>query len=307
MIRFCDKDVLCVEYGRINRSELLGYFLDGNLDEVVCVLDADRKYFGHITYQALIQNEETEQAILKDCLVLDKDIWKNGRLLFAIYKAEFSVGGGILLPVVNRNQQLLCFAYEDQDANRNLRMLRELQEKSDALQFADIYPQYKCVKIYEFNELAYFFSKYLLSQKIPVQVEGSMWKEFLKSDIQEYLDYNCMTIYAEGVRKKPSNWMENLLRSVSVEFECIDHIYEENIKAGIIKNADKDSVHFLEYLRDSDQVVILGTDIAALDTYDYFKKKGIEISCFASDKYDDRGRILFGKKGFEDHRCDGGI
>lgn len=294
MIRFCDKDVFCVEYGRIDRSELLRYFLDGNLDEVVCVLDADGTYFGHIPYQVFVQNENTEQAILRDCLVLDNDIWKNGRMLFAIYKAQFA--GNILLPVVDKNQRLLCFAYEEQDANRNLRMLRELQEKADAYQFADIYPEYRCVKIHEFNELAYFFAKYLLSQKIPVQVEGSMWEGFVESDTEEYLDYSCMSIYAEGVWNRPSHWVENLLRSVSVEFECIDHIYEENIKAGIIKNAEKDRLQFLDYLRNEGQVVILGTDIAALDTYNFFKKQGIEIACFASDKYDDKDRILFGKK-----------
>ncbi len=293
MIRFCDKDVFCVEDGRINRSELLRYFLAGNLDEVVCVLDADGRYSGHITYWTLIQNEKTEYAILKDCLVLDKDIWKNGRLLFAIYKEQF--GENVLLPVVNKDQQLLCFAYEDRDANRNLRMLRELQKKSNVIQFADVYPQFECVKIREFNELAYFFAKYLLWQKISVKVEGSMWEGFLESDDRDYMDYNCMTIYAEGVWNRSSNWMENLLRSVSVEFECIDHIYEENIKAGIIKNADKDRIQFLDYLQNSSQVIILGTDMTALDAYDYLKKMGIEISCFVSDKYDDRGRKLFGK------------
>ena len=205
MIRFCDKDVFCVEYGRIDRSELLRYFLDGNLDEVVCVLDADGTYFGNIPYQVFVQNENTEQAILRDCLVLDNDIWKNGRMLFAIYKAQFA--GNILLPVVDKNQRLLCFAYEEQDANRNLRMLRELHEKADAYQFADIYPEYRCVKIHEFNELAYFFAKYLLSQKIPVQVEGSMWEGFVESTTEEYLDYSCMSVYAEGVWNRPSHWV----------------------------------------------------------------------------------------------------
>lgn len=167
MIRFCDKDVFCVEYGRINRSELLRYFLAGNLDEVVCVLDADGRYSGHITYWTLIQNEKAEYAILKDCLVLNKDIWKNGRLLFAIYKDQF--GENILLPVVNEDRQLLCFAYEDKDANRNLRMLRELQKKLNAIQFADVYPQFECVKIREFNELAYFLQNIYCGKKFQLK------------------------------------------------------------------------------------------------------------------------------------------
>ena len=71
---------------------------------------------------------------------------------------------------------------------------------------------------------------------------------------------------------------------------------KRNIKAGIIKNADKDRIQFLDYLQNSSQVVILGTDMAALDAYDYLKRMEIEISCFVSDKYDNRGRKLFGKR-----------
>lgn len=33
-----------------------------------------------------------------------------------------------------------------------------------------------------------------------------------------------MTIYAEGVKPKNADWVDNLLESVSVEFECIDNI-----------------------------------------------------------------------------------
>lgn len=294
MIRFCDKDVLCVEQNRINRSELLKYFLNGNLDEIVCVVDSDNKYIGHIIYRKLIQNERAEDAVIKDYLVFDKEIWKNARMLFAIYKAE--LGGELLFPVLDTNRHLFCFAYEDGDANRELRMLRELQGKPSALRFLDIYPKIQCVRICEFNELAYFFAKYLKVQKVPVQVEGSMWESFIESDKRDYLDYSYLTIYAEGTWEKPFYWMENLMRSVSVEFECIDHIYEENMRAGVIKNADRSRIDFFKYLREADEIVLLGTDIAALDAYDYLKKMGIEICCFVSDRYDERGNKLFGKK-----------
>lgn len=294
MIRFCDKDVVCVTYDEIDRGELLKYFLDGNLDEIVCVIDADGNYFGHIIYNTLIRNAKMEDAILRDVLVLNKDIWKNGRLLFAVYKSEF--GNNILLPVVDENQHLVCFAYEDWCADKNLRILRELQDKSDALQFADIYPDCQCVELYEFNELAYFFAKYLRSQNIRVQVRGAMWENFIVSDTGEYSAYHCMKIYAEGVWKKTSDWTDNLLRSVSAEFECIDHIYEENIKAGFITNADKSYEEFMNFLRESDEIVILGTELASQDAFDFLKKNGIEIACFVSDRYDDRHRKLFGKQ-----------
>ncbi len=103
-----------------------------------------------------------------------------------------------------------------------------------------------------------------------------------------------MTIYAEGTWEKPADWTENLLRTVSVEFECIDHIYEENLKAGIIKDADRESAELLDYLRKTDGVIIRGTYAAAQDAYDYFQKTGIKVCCFAEDRCGG-GRRLFGK------------
>ncbi len=139
---------------------------------------------------------------------------------------------------------MISFAYKENDANRELRQLRELAEKTDALQFGDIYPEYDCVIIYGFNELAYFFARYLKAQGIPVRLEGAMWEGFLESDETPFMEHRSMKIYAEGTWAKPSDWEENLLRSVSVEFECIDAIYEENIRRGYIK----DSVCSLEEL-----------------------------------------------------------
>lgn len=57
---------------------------------------------------------------------------------------------------MDKDQRLISFAYEEYDINREIRMLSKLSENKDDLQFADIYPQYKCVKIHDFNELAYF-------------------------------------------------------------------------------------------------------------------------------------------------------
>lgn len=44
MIRFCDKEVCCVSYETLDRSEILSYFFQNHMDEMVCVMDAEGKY-----------------------------------------------------------------------------------------------------------------------------------------------------------------------------------------------------------------------------------------------------------------------
>jgi hypothetical protein len=179
MIRFCDKEVICLEYNRIDRGELISCFLNGHMDDPVCVMVNCGRYQGYITYHSLLQNEDTNNAIDREYLVFNKNIWKTARLYFAFRNGRYNEYP--LIPVVDTEQQLICFAYEDYDANRELRTLWELQENLDALQFRDIYPECQCVKIHGFNELAYFFAKYLKIQGIPVQIEGSMWEGFFIS------------------------------------------------------------------------------------------------------------------------------
>lgn len=57
-------------------------------------------------------------------------------------------------------------------------------------------------------------------------MHGGLWgyiKEGFESN--EFLEYQYMNIYAEGIAPKSADWMKNLLRTVSVEFEWIDKIY----------------------------------------------------------------------------------
>lgn len=235
MIRFCDNEVCCVAYGELNRNEILNYFFQDHMDDIVCVLDEQGGYNGKITYYSLINTENIFEAIQKECVVLNHEIWENARQYFSHYK--HGLNEHVLLPVVDKDHRLISFAYEEYDANREIRMLRELSENKDALQFADIYPQYKCVKIHDFNELAYFFADYLKQQNIRVQVFGDLWKELFETADSEDMDCRCLTVYAEGLFPNRKEWFDNLLDSVSAEFECIDHIYEMNIKRHIVQDA----------------------------------------------------------------------
>lgn len=236
MIRFYDSTVGCVEYDLLCRSELLSCFLAGHLDEIVCVYEGSdaENFVGIITYYSLLYALSLDGAILKEYVLLDQDIWRNAREIFR--KRKRGIREMIPLSVLNKDYQLVCFAYQDEDANREIRMLRELRETLGVLQFTDVFPEYKCVRIHEFNELAYFFAEYLRAQNIQVQVDGAMWQDFFASGKYQGPEYECLNIYAEGTWEKKSNLKENLLRSASVEFECIDKIYEINIKNDLIKN-----------------------------------------------------------------------
>lgn len=236
MIRFFDSNVECAEYNLLSRGKLMSYFLAGNLNEIVCIYDSlnAEGFVGIITYYSLLYAISIDGAIIKDYVVLDQNIWKKAREIFR--RKNRDVQSATPLPVLDKDYQLICFAYQDEDANREIRMLRELKETKGALQFSDVFPMYKCVNIHGFNELAYFFADYLKSQQIQVQVDGTMWQEFLVNEERQAPEYECLDIYAEGIWDKPRNWKERLLRSVSVEFECIDKIYEKNINENLIKN-----------------------------------------------------------------------
>lgn len=234
MIRFCDNEICCITYDEMDRTEILNYFFQNHMDDIVCVVDFNGKYEGKIIYYSLINTNNIFEAIQKDYAVFDQNFWENARNYFSKYKN--GVNEHVLLPVVDKQGMLLCFAYEEMDANREMRMLRELIGNSNALQFSDIYPEYKGVRIYEFNELAYFFAKYLESQNIEVQVFGELWEDFFQGQKILDLSFKIMDIYAEGVKAKHSDWINNLLESVSAEFECIDIIYETNIKNGVFQD-----------------------------------------------------------------------
>lgn len=199
------------------------------------------------------------------------------------------------MPVVNKDNRLICFAYEDFDANREIRMLRELSENTNALQFGDIYPKYEGVRIYEFNELAYLFAEYLKKQNIAVQVYGDLWRDFFESTEIELQDYKYLLIYAEGIQPKKADWMDNLLDSVSMEFECIDHMYEMNIKNHIVQDAGGGIEELLDCLKEEKEIIIIGSGREAQDVYDFLFKNNIDICCFVNENYEEQLHKLFGK------------
>lgn len=178
MLRFYDKEVFCVKAGQLERGELFCYFLDGHREDILCVLDDEGKYEGNITYTSLLNSDNISESIQTAKVVMDENIWIRGRKYFAEYER---LGDElVMLPVVDENNQLLCFAYQDEDANREIRQLRELSKCENALNFHDVYPQYDLVTIWGCNELAYYFAEYLQKVGVSVIVNGVFWEKFDK-------------------------------------------------------------------------------------------------------------------------------
>ena len=202
-----------------------------------------------------------------------------------------------LLPIERENHGVICYAYQDNEANRELRMLKELRRNRDALQFTDVFSEYKEVVLYGCNELAVSFAEYLEELGVAVSVIGKYWDSF------GYTDNNGLNlleggaerliIYAEGVPFSDGDRVRKMKKSVSPEFECIDMIYEANVLKGKIKDTIGTFDELICRLKNEDEIVILGDDRAAQDTYDLLMEHGIDIAGFGvREKKND---LLLGK------------
>lgn len=226
-------------------------------------------------------------------VVLETDVWESATSYFERNKDSADIC--VLLPVVDNADKLICYAYEDSDADREIRMLNELREMPDIIQFTDVYPDYEYVKIYGFNELAYYFAQYLENLGISVTIEDNLYQLFFHKEQYQTRNDRCLEIYAEGTAND-KNIFDKLLRSASLEFEYIDKIYETNIEKGFIKDAEGDIITLIQKLRSEKEVVICGTGREACDVYDFLIENGIDICCFLDERYDEKCHKLFGKK-----------
>lgn len=248
------------------------------------------------------ETEDVDVITAAGHITFSKNIWNDGKEYF---KQNLCFDPAVihLLPVENEKHEIICYAYQDREANRELRMLKELERKFDTneevLQFRDVFPDIHNVIVCGCNELAYCFVLYLKKQQINVSVIGRYWNLFgyENNKIDDFEDKENMVIFAEEIQPKIHSLYETVIRSVSPKFECIDQIYEANVLKGNIKDTIGDFADVLEKIRGKD-VVILGTDAIAQDTYDLLYGHGIDICCFAEFKplEKDTYGTLLGKK-----------
>lgn len=240
------------------------------------------------TASNVIQITEVEKSIF-----LDKDLWRNGREHFKCGMFD-NIDKVRLLPIVDKRREFVCYGYQDNEANRELRMLRELVGTKEALQFEDIYPDIQRVVIYGCNELAYFFAKYLEDRKIPVLAAGKYWDFMGYAQAENIVcDEFTMVVYAEDFFQR-TNMDQMFFKSVSPEFECIDRIYEANVLEGKIRDTIGNFEDFICRLRGEQEIVMLGDGRESQDAYDLLLKYGIDICGFAVES--NVRKNLLGKK-----------
>lgn len=231
--------------------------------------------------------------ISAECILFGKNIWNDVKECF---KHNFR-DDAMLVPIESENHEVLCFAYQDNEANRELRMLKELRNNKNSLHFADIFPEYKEVVIYGCNELAVSFAEYLGEQGIAVAVIGKYWDSFgYTSKSEPDLpggEAEKLLIFAEGVPFSSCDIIQKMKRSVSPEFECIDKIYEANVLEGRIQDAIGTFKELVYRLEGEEEIVILGNDRIAQDTYDLLMKHGIDIVGFGVREK--KNNMLLGK------------
>ena len=220
MIRFCDKEVCCVTENEMDWQQMVDYFLDYGMNEKIYILNEGGGFTGRIDYNSLF-GAYSETAIekkrvtlrngkdiwiSKDCVILDDKIWENGRRYFSY----FSEG---LLPVLNKKRELLCFAWNDEEANREIRMLYELSSCKDTLSFTDLFPETECLSVNGLNELAYFFARYLEKIGVPVNVNREYWDIFgtwEKTEIPEYKNYSVDGERRTGMLQEQATFRESV-------------------------------------------------------------------------------------------------
>lgn len=291
MLRFYQRENYEILYTSLNEQLLADFFCDDNYDKIVCVKSQDEKYLGNITWKAWTLNQNIEKAINRDKIIFDLNIWKNGEKYFR--RKMDNVSDISMLAVVDENERFLFWGYQDDDANEELRMLRELWGVN-LLNFGDIFPVYDSVEIYGINELAYRFVEYLNYCGIPTRVHGDIWKR-LGIVEQVCCGYkNSYVIYAEGVWQIAENLYNEVLRSVSVCFECIDKIYEANIRAGKIRKCIGGEIEFIDYIKEK-TIAIIGTDLSSAEVYDYLLGKGVHVSLFVDMDQVNSNKYMFGK------------
>ena len=302
MIRFCDKEICCVSEKEMNWQQMTDYFLDGHMDEKLYVMDDMGRFAGSVIYNSLfgmipkntaaaecrVLDGDKRVWIEKDYVILDENIWENGRKFFRICPNG-------LLPVLDKNCQLLCFAWNDEEANREIRMLDELIERKNAAGFREVYPETDSVTVYGCNELAYFFVQYLNKINMSVSVNGELWNKIgiFENAGEGILEHRNFSVFAEGCSEIQEK--AEFRKSVSPEFECIDRIYEENIIRGNIKDINGTFLDVLEFLRNR-QIVMLGAGDDSLNAYDLLLGYGVDICCFSSENEADIGKRIFEKR-----------
>ncbi len=229
-----------------------------------------------------ITQKDCQAALSRKPLCFHENIWKKVKEAFLF--TSYDDCEDYLIPMTDDSGEIICFAYQDSEANRELRMLEELRENENALQFTDIFPDYKEALICGCNELAACLADYLNCAGITVSVTGDYWDLLGYKSAHKTNGRKTLVVYAEGAVCYDMDLSERRKRSVSPEFECVNKIYETNVLQNRIHNTIGNKEMFFDILRKEQEILILGVDRTAQDAYDLLMAHGIDILGFAAEE-----------------------
>ena len=101
----------------------------------------------------LVERNDLDIHVASEHILAGEDLWDTGKAYFRKYVSDDAVIR--LLPVADKKEHQICYAYQDSEANRELRMLKELSGHQEALQFQDIYPEIKEVIVCGMSYMAW--------------------------------------------------------------------------------------------------------------------------------------------------------
>lgn len=228
MVRFFDAEVYTINKQNINRNELLNFFLNGHTEDIVLVYSSCGDFYGIINYMDLLLNNNIEDAIFKEKLIFDNNVFGNANQIFNKYKSD-----KILIPVFNILGELDCFCYNDTGANYSMyfrlcNLFINLPTNCNLLKYVNDDIEIAC--IYDLNELSFNLYKVLEKHKIPTYLSGEKWGFLTKKENcneKDYADYSKLYIYAEGTElvrgknRKPVNKCFEFLKKIGMKLGAI--------------------------------------------------------------------------------------
>lgn len=241
-IRLKDGEVYFAEEETLHRSQLLQFFLNENIDSLVVVYDRSEKYQGAISYQSLLQTTTIEDAVIRDKVYLNKNIWKNIADVLLRYPGISS------LPVLSDDDRILYLAEDSPELSEWMMRLCRLEKE------AAIWQEIPSVRIQGCNEAFFFFQKFLEEKGIPVYTEGEDWEKTGASSGRGKAPKDAWTITQDGaavdqlyLKNRKNNVLEEFCKEVKENgFEVIfccapdagaEKIYDILLREGIYPQA----------------------------------------------------------------------
>lgn len=210
-IRFCSHDVNSIELKSISTTFLWSYFLPNNTDSIL-VVNNDDEFFGICTYKLLL----SAGGNLDNCIETSKiyasiNIFDECKKILKNSKCTY-------IPIINNNNELIYFAYEDIALNEFLAIL-DIIKSQNPWYFEEILTD--SIFFVDLNEVSYELYLYALNRNMAVYVDGEKWSEILNINNKGKLE-NSIILDCE----KKGEYQDNFYRHCNV---LSDYLFLKNV------------------------------------------------------------------------------